>query len=128
MHRREAEASRMTRKLLHSPAKTRTTDILAAADLLRRMMSELHSLRTATTSPVLAMAIDARELRGKLHELFETVRALTSEAEPRHAEELSCKARDLIKRLAAELECLACEAERDHSEVPPGCDCVRMAN
>jgi hypothetical protein len=128
MHCRQAEVSHMTRKQLHSPAQTRTSDIVAAADLLHRMMSELHSLRAATTSPGLAMAIDARELREQLHELFATVRALTREAEPRHAEELTYRALDLIKRLAEELECLVCEAERDSGRVPPGCDCVGMAN
>jgi hypothetical protein len=50
------------------------------------------------------MAIDAHELREQLHELFETVRVLTEEAEPRRAEELSYKALDLIKRLAEELD------------------------
>jgi hypothetical protein len=118
----------MMRKQLHSPAKARTSDILAATDLLRRMMSELHSLRAATTSPVLAMAIDARGLREQLHQLFATVRAMTGKTQPRHTEELISKARGLIKRLAAELECLECEAERDYSEVHSGCDCVRMAN
>jgi hypothetical protein len=103
-------------------------DIFAATDLLRRMMSELHSLRAAATSPALGLAIDSHELREQLHELFETVRALAKEGEPRHTEELSCKALDLIKRLAEELEYLAGEAERDYSKVPPGCDCMGMAN
>jgi hypothetical protein len=118
----------MTRKQLSGPAQTRMKDIFAATDLLRRMMSELHSLRAATTSPALGLAIDAHELREQLHELFETVCVLTKKPEPRQAEELSCKALDLIKRLAEELEYLACEAERDYSKVPPGCDCIGMAN
>jgi hypothetical protein len=100
----------MTHKQLSGPAQTRMNDIFAAADLLRRMMSELHSLRAAATSPALAMAIDAHELREQLHELFETVRLL-AKAEPRHAEEY-----------------LVCEAERDYSKAPPGRDCFGMAN
>jgi hypothetical protein len=51
----------MTRKQLSGPAQTRMKDILAAADLLRRMMSELHSLRAATASPALGLAIDAHD-------------------------------------------------------------------
>jgi hypothetical protein len=118
----------MTRKQLSGPAQTRMKDIFAATDLLRRMMSELHSLRAASTSPALAMAIDSHELREQLHELFATVRVLAKEAEPRHAEELSCKALDLIKRLAEELEYLVCEAERDCSTAPLERDCFGMAN
>jgi hypothetical protein len=118
----------MTRRQLSGPAQTRMNDILAATDLLRRMMSELHNLRAATTSPALGLAIDAHELRAQLHELFETVRALTQEAEPRLAEELSCQALDLIKRLAEELEYLVCEAERDYGKAPPASDCFGMAN
>ena len=118
----------MTRKQLSGPAQTRMNDICAATDLLRRMMSELHSLRAAATSPALAMAIDAHELREQLHELFETVRVLTGEAEPRQAEELSHKALDLIKQLAEELEYLVREAERDYSKAPPGRGCFGMAN
>jgi hypothetical protein len=117
----------MTHKQLSGPAQTRMNDIFAATDLLRRMMSELHSLRAAATSPALAMAIDAHELREQLHELFEKVRLL-AKAEPRHAEELSHKALDLIKRLAEELGYLVCEAERDYSKAPPGRDCFGMAN
>jgi hypothetical protein len=118
----------MTRKQLSRLAQTRMNDIFAAADLLRRMMSELHSLRAATTSPALAMAIDSQELREQLQELFETVRVLTNDAESRDAEELSHKALDLIKRLAEELEYLVCEAERDCSKAPPELDRFGMAN
>jgi hypothetical protein len=63
-----------------------------------------------------------------LHELFETVRALTMDAEPGESEQLSHKALKLIKRLAEELEQLAWEAARDYGKVPPGCDCIGMAN
>jgi hypothetical protein len=75
----------MTNKQSYRPAMTRTRarahDILAATDLLRRLMSELHSLRAAIASPLLAMAIDAHELHEQLPELLETVRMLTKEAE-----------------------------------------------
>jgi hypothetical protein len=118
----------MTRKQLSGPAQTRMKDISAATDLLRRMMSELHSLRAATTSPALGRAIDSHELREQLHELFETVRVLSKEAEPRHTEELSRKALDLIKRLAEELEYLVCELERDGSKAPLPRGCFGMAN
>ena len=103
-------------------------DMFAAANLLRHLMSELHSLRDATASTVLAMAIDANELREQLQELFETVRELSWEAEPRCARELTDKALDLIKLLGEELDCLACEAERHYGSVPPGCDSVDMVN
>src|SRR5271154_1998003 len=109
-----------------SPAKTRTHDILAATNLLHRMMSELHRLRTAT-SPFLATAIDAHELREQSHELFETVRMLTREPD-RQPEELRYKALGLIKRLARELEYLACEAERDSHKVSHGLECPGMEN
>jgi hypothetical protein len=118
----------MTRKQLSGPAETRMKDISAATDLLRRMMSELHSLRAATTSPALGLAIDSHELHEQLHELFETVRVLSEEAEPRHTEELSRKALDLIKRLAEELEYLVCELERDGSKAPLPRGCFGMAN
>jgi hypothetical protein len=118
----------MTRTQLSGPAQTRMNDICVAADLLRRMMLELHTLRGATTSPALAMAIDAHELREQLHELFETVRVLMEEAEPRRAEELSYKALDLIKRLAEELEYLVCEAERDYGTAPSERDGLGMLN
>lgn len=118
----------MTNKQLRTPARIRTGDIFAAMDLLRRMMSELHSLRAATASPLLAMAIDAHEVREQLHELFDTLRGLTGESEQRHAEELSRKALGLIKRLAGDLEYLACQADGEHSEVPRGCGTCGTAN
>jgi hypothetical protein len=118
----------VTLKQPNSPAMARRNDLFAAANILRHMMCELHSLRVATASPVLAMAIDANELREQLQELFETIRELCREAEPRCARELADKALDLIKRLAEELDWLACEAERHYGNVPPGCDRADMAN
>jgi hypothetical protein len=53
---------------------------------------------------------------------------LTKEAEPQHANDLSHKALGLIKRLARELEYLACEAERCPQKVPLGLDCPRKWN
>jgi hypothetical protein len=109
-------------------AKARAGDIFAAADVLRRMMSELHRLRAATASPLLAMAIDVLGVREQLQELFETVSALAREAESRHSEELSRRAVGLIRRLTGELDYLARESERDYHEVPHGCDSCGTAN
>jgi hypothetical protein len=117
----------MTNKQLKRPGRNPTADICAAADLPRRMMSELHALRTGTTSPLLAMAIDARELREQLHELFETVRMLTTGLEPRHAQDLTDKALGLIKQLARVLDYLAREAQAESHTAPPGLDCSGMA-
>ena len=48
-----SEVSDMTNKQSYRLAITRADDILAATDLLRRMMCELHSLPAATASPLL---------------------------------------------------------------------------
>jgi hypothetical protein len=116
----------MTDVELNGAANSRTQDIYAATDILRRMMAELRSLRAATTSRLLAIAIDGRRLRGHLDELLTTVRLLAAESEPKQADELSTQALALIKRLDEELGYLASEAERDCGKVPPACDFLGM--
>jgi hypothetical protein len=103
----------MTNKESNSLATTRTVDLFAAADLLQSMISDLDDLRAGITSPRLAMEIDTHEVREQLRELFETVGLLTNAAEPARAQYLNDKTRDLVKRLARELEYLAREAEAE---------------
>ena len=108
-------------------ATIRTADLSAAADLLRRMMSDFHDLRAGITSPRLAMEIDAHELREQLHELFEAVGLLTKAADPARALYLNDKTRGLVKRLARELEYLASEAEAERGNGLSRSDCSETA-
>jgi hypothetical protein len=89
--------------------------ICIAADLLRRMMSELQSAiaGNATLGLGLAMASVEHNLSQRLHLLLCTVELLSMAESPAQAGDLARHAKAMIFQLANELEDLALQAERD---------------
>jgi hypothetical protein len=87
--------------------------ICIAADLLRRMMSELQSAIAGNARRGFAMVSEEHGLSQRLHSLLCTVELLSMAESPAQAGDLARHAKAMIFQLANELEDLALQAERD---------------
>lgn len=92
---------------------TEIEKIDAAADLLRRMLSELKEIAVESARVHFAMSGHEHGIRQRLDMLCGIVELLKTAQEPLRARELSQRARALIRHLSGELEHLALEAEHD---------------
>jgi hypothetical protein len=87
--------------------------INVAADLMRRMLVELQSLEVDNARLHFAMSNSRYAIRQRLDMLSGVTELLKADHAPLRANELSRRAKALIRQLSGELEKLALEAEHD---------------
>lgn len=84
-----------------------------AADLMRRMLVELQSLEVDNARLHFAMSNSRYAIRQRLDMLSGITELLKADHAPPRADELSRRAKTLIRQLSGELEKLALETEHD---------------
>jgi two-component system, sensor histidine kinase len=87
--------------------------ICIARESLARMMSERYSREATIHRITLTMAAAGHDLRQRLHLLLGTVELLTSTEDELRSAALEQRAKSLIFRLAADLEQMAVQAQRE---------------
>ena len=92
---------------------TEIGSISAAADLFRRMLSELQGLEANNARLHLAMSNTGHAIWRRLDMLTGISELLKAAQAPLHARELIRRSKALIRQLANELDQLALEAEHD---------------
>jgi signal transduction histidine kinase len=110
---------------VNSTSSTHADYICVSRQSLGRMMSERHSLELIIRRIALTMAAAGHDLRQRLHLLLGTVDLLTTSEHELRSAALKQRAKSLIFSLAADLEQLALQAQRENS--PAGSQVQRIA-